>query len=175
MYLPSRTARVAIVLSLAAMAFPAAASHWEFQGGRSYMDGHPTNAAFVEGVFGERTIGNSRFSWSPDVSLGWIDGRPLARYDIGRYTTRDDVWLLGAGARFRYGDAGNWYHGLFFSFQPAVQTGRTLALSSAYEFISTLGWQGRHLSVQVRHVSNGGLHGPNRGETMALIGVGFDL
>lgn len=175
MYLPSRTARVAIVLSLAAMAFPAAASHWEFQGGRSYMDGHPANAAFVEGTFGEHAIGESRLTWAPDLSLGWIAGRSLSKYGDGRYSTRDDVHLLAGGARFRYGVPGDWYHGLFFSFQPALQTGRTQALSSAYEFVSTLGWQWKHFSFQLRHVSNGGLHGPNRGETMALVGVGFDL
>ena len=65
--------------------------------------------------------------------------------------------------------------GLFLSVQPALQSGRTQALSSGYEFVSTLGWQGRHVSVQIRHVSNAGLHAPNRGETMALLGVGFDL
>jgi hypothetical protein len=36
-----------------------------------------------------------------------------------------------------------------------------------------LGWQGKHFSVQVRHISNGGFHEPNRGETMGLIGFAF--
>lgn len=175
MSLPTRPVRLAMAFSLALVGFPAAASHWEVQGGRSYMDADATNAVFVEAVFGERPIGNSRFSWSPDLSLGWINGRPLAQYDVGRFATRDDVVLLAAGARFHYGDASNWYHGLFFSFQPALQTGRSQALSSAYEFVSTLGWQWQHLSLQLRHVSNGGTHGPNRGETMALVGIGFDL
>jgi hypothetical protein len=175
MHLPSRSARLAVAFSLAIAGFPAAASHWEVQGGRSYMDDYATNAAFVEGVFGERPMGNSRFSWSPDASLGWINGRPLAKYDVGSYSTRDDVVLLAAGARFHYGDASNWYHDLFFSFQPALQTGRTQALSTAYEFVSTLGWQWNHVSLQLRHISNGSLHGPNRGETMALVGIGFDF
>jgi len=56
-----------------------------------------------------------------------------------------------------------------------VQTGRTMALSSVGEFVNTVGWQGKYLSFQIRHISNGGTHGPNRGETMALVGVGFDL
>ncbi len=164
-----------LAVALAACSFPAAAAHLELQGGRSYMDSHATNAAFVEGVFDEHRIGNSRFSWSPDVSLGWIGGRDVARYRASRYSTHDDVWLLAGGARLHYGDSGDWYHPLFVSFQPAVQTGRTQALSSGYEFVSSLGWQGRHVSIQIRHVSNGGLHKPNRGETMALLGVGFDL
>jgi hypothetical protein len=81
------------------------------------------------------------------------------------------VWLFAAGARLYRGDPHGWFLGL----QAAAQDGRTQALSSGYEFVTTLGWQGRHFSVQVRHVSNAGLHEPNLGETMALVGLGFDL
>lgn len=167
-YLP-----LAVLFATAAM--PAAAAHLELQGGRSYMDSYPTNAAFVEAVFGGHRIGDSRWRWSPDVSLGWVKGRDVARYRDARYTTKDDVRLLAAGARFQYGDDANWCRHFFFSVQPAVTSGRTQALSSGYEFVSTVGWQGEHLSFQIRHVSNAGLHEPNRGETMALLGVGFDL
>jgi hypothetical protein len=72
------------------------------------------------------------------------------------------------------GDASDWYRSLFFSFQSAVQTGRTQALSTPCEFVSTLGWEGRRFSGQVWHISNGNLHHPNRGEIMALLGVAFD-
>ena len=165
-----------LAAALAASAFPAAAAtHLEIQGGRSYMDRHGTNAAFVEAVFDEHRIGTTRFSWSPDVSLGWIDGRDIARYRGNRYGTRDSIRLVAAGARFHYGDASDWYRSVFFSFQPALQDGRTMALSGSLEFVSTLGWQGKHFSVQLRHISDGGLRDPNRGETMALVGVGFDL
>lgn len=167
--------RAAVVTVLVALAFPVAAAHVEVQGGRSYMDGFASNALFVEGVFAEHRIGNSRFSWSPDVALGWIDGRDLARFRDSRYSTQDAVWLLAGGARFHYGSANDWYRPLFFGAQLALQTGRTLALSSGYEFVSTLGWQGQRFSFQLRHISNAGLHDPNRGETMALVGVGFDL
>jgi hypothetical protein len=139
------------------------------------MDSYGANTVFVEGVFDAHRIGNGRFSWSPDVSLGWIGGRDVGRYRFYRYTTQDAAWLLAGGARLRYGDADDWYHPLFVSFQPAVHTGRTQALSSGYEFVSSVGWQGRHFSMQIRHVSNAGLHDPNRGETMALLGVGFEL
>jgi len=160
---------------LASISLPAAAARLEFQAGRSYMDRYAATTAFVEGVFDEHRIGDSRFSWSPDVSLGWINGRDVGRYRNSRYTTADDIWLLAGGARFHYGDAGDWYRPLFFSLQPALHAGRTQALSSAYEFVTSVGWQGRRFSVQIRHVSNAGLHNPNRGETMALIGLGFDL
>ena len=166
--------RLVLVLSLGALSLPALAAHVEVQAGRSYMDNRATHAWFVEGVFDAHRIGDSRWSWSPDLSLGWIEGRDIARFRGGRYTTRDNAWLLAAGARLHYGDADRWYRRLFLSFQPAFNSARTQALSSPYEFVSTLGWQGRRFSVQIRHVSNGDLHQPNRGETMALIGVGFD-
>lgn len=167
--------RVALVLSLAALSLPAVAARVEVQAGRSYMDSYATNALVIEGVFNEQRIGDSRWNWSPDVSLGWIEGRDIARFRTGRYTVRPDAWLLAAGARIRYGDAGGWYRQLFLGFQAAYNSARTQALSSPYEFVTTLGWQGRRFSFQIRHVSNGHLHQPNRGETMALIGVGFDL
>ena len=173
MRLPAASSLAVVILGFA-FAAPASAVQLQVQGGRSYMDHYATNTAFVEAVFASRRIGDSRFSWAPDVSVGWIGGRQVARYDDSRYRTRDDVWLLAAGARFQHGDAMDG-RGLFLSVQSALQSGRTQALSSGYEFVSTLGWQGRHVSVQIRHVSNAGLHGPNRGETMALLGVGFDL
>ena len=173
MRLPAASSLAVVILGFA-FAAPASAVQLQVQGGRSYMDHYATNTAFVEAVFASRRIGDSHFSWAPDVSVGWIGGRQVARYDDSRYRTRDVVWLLAAGARFQHGDAMDG-RGLFLSVQPALQSGRTQALSSGYEFVSTLGWQGRHVSVQIRHVSNAGLHGPNRGETMALLGVGFDL
>lgn len=167
--------QLTLLLVLGALSLPALAARVEVQAGRSYMDSYPATALFVEAVFGAHRIGDSRWSWSPDVSLGWIDGRDLARFRDRRYTARDAVWLLAAGARFQHGavDAGG--RGWFVSLQPAVTHGWTQALSSAYEFMTTLGWQGRRFSFQVRHVSDAGLHEPNRGETMALIGWSFDL
>ena len=59
----------AVLLALPATA-PFAAVRVEVQGGRSYMDSHGTNAAFVEAVFDEHRIGGSDFTWSPDASVG---------------------------------------------------------------------------------------------------------
>ncbi|MFC5527786.1 acyloxyacyl hydrolase [Rhodanobacter ginsengisoli] len=175
MHTTRKAGRVALAMCLVAAVFPATAARLEFQGGPSYMGNHATSAAFVEGVFDGHRVGDSNFSWSPDVSLGWIEGRDLARYRGNRYSTSEDAWLLAAGARVHYGTADDWYRHLFVSFQPALNSARTQALSTAYEFVSTLGWQGQRFSVQVRHVSNGNLHHPNRGETMLLLGVGFEL
>lgn len=143
----------------------------ELQLGRSYTDGRGAGTAFVEAIFVEHPIGSTRFTWAPDFSVGWIDGRNVQRYRHERYTLKDSVWLAAAGARFRYGAENDWYHHLFFSFQPVLHSDRTHALSSAYEFASTLGWQGERFSVQVRHISNGSTHEPNSGETMPLFGV----
>ena len=176
-----RSSRVALgalaALSLAATALPAAAeTHIEIQGGRSYMDSHPTDAFFIESVFAARPIGASRFTWSPDVSIGYINGRNVGRYENSHPGVNNNVWVGAAGARLHYGTDGDWYHPFFFSFQVAgTAGGRTQALSSAYEFVSTLGWQWKYLSFQVRHISNGSFQEPNRGETMALVGLGFDF
>ena len=163
-------------LVFGAMAFTAHATNaaeLETQVGPSYMDDHGTPVVFFEYVDDARPIGDSNFTWSPDASLGWINGRDLGRYQYSHPGTRDHVWLNAGGVRFHYGETGHWYQPIFLSFQGAIHTGRTQALSSTGEFVSTLGWQGRLFNVQLRHISNAGLHEPNRGETMVLFGVAF--
>jgi hypothetical protein len=165
--------RTALALGLASVALPAAAVNFEVEAGRSYSNSHGTAAVFVESVFDQQPIGSSRFTWEPDVSLGWINGRDLYENHIAGENTRENAFLAAAGARVQYGDEGDWYRHLFFSFQPTYNTGRTPALSSALEFTSTLGVQVGHFSVRLRHISNASIHEPNRGETMALVGVSF--
>lgn len=168
--------RRAMVLGLIAATMPAmAATRVEIQGARSYMDSYGSHAAFVEAVFPARPLGDTRYHWSPDLSAGWIDARDVPRYRGSRYDTSASVTLLAAGARVHRGDAGDWYQPLFASFQVAATNHTTQALSGHYQFVSTLGWQASHFTVALRHISNGGLEGPNRGETMALIGVAFDI
>jgi hypothetical protein len=164
-------------LSLTAVALPAAAeTHLEIQGGRSYMDSHGTSAFFVEALFDAHPIGQSRFTWSPDVSIGYIKGRDIGRYADSHPGVTNDVWVGAAGARLHYGNDSDWYQPLFFSFQVAgTAGGHTQALSTGYEFVSTVGWQMKNVSFQIRHISNGSFHEPNRGETMALVGIGFNL
>jgi hypothetical protein len=176
-----RSSRLALgllaALSLSAVALPAVAdTHLEIQGGRSYMDTHGTNVFFIESVFNAYQIGQSRFTWSPDVSVGYINGRNIQRYQFSHPGVTNNVWIGAAGARFHYGNDNDWYQPLFFSFQVAgAAGGHTQALSSGYEFVSTLGWQMKNVSFQIRHISNGSFQEPNRGETMALVGIGFNL
>ncbi|WP_081500774.1 acyloxyacyl hydrolase [Dyella japonica] len=146
----------------------------EVQVGRSYMDHAGATTVFVDDVFSEQSIGLSRFNWSPEISAGWIDGRDLQRYKRSNYTTTDAIGLVAAGVHLSYGTRSDWYHSLFFSFQPALHTGKTQALSSVYEFVSSFGWQSDRFSLQLRHISNGSFHQPNRGETMVLFGIRLD-
>jgi hypothetical protein len=171
---------VVVALMCAVPALPAMAARFELQGGVSYM-GNPSNnystpVAFGEVVFDPYQIGSSNFTWSPDVTAGWISGRDgskVAPFNHDNPTTRENVWLVAGGARFHYGPTGAWYQPLFLSFQPAVHTGTTQALSSVYEFVTTVGYQGNHWSLGIRHISNGSFHEPNRGETMVVAGIAF--
>ncbi|HJU26007.1 MAG TPA: lipid A 3-O-deacylase, partial [Rhodanobacteraceae bacterium] len=102
--------------------------------------------------------------WRPVASVGWIGSRQVAGENFDH-----DVFLAAAGAR--YGRR----HGLFFSEQIAATSARTDALSSRFEFVSSLGWQQGHFITILRHVSNAGILGGGRnlGETMVLVGVRF--
>jgi hypothetical protein len=162
-----RAAAFALIsLSASAMADP----RIEISGGRSYSDSHWTNTAWIEGIWGEHNFGNSQFTWAPAASLGFVNGRNLRHYGTA---VSDDVWLLGGGVRLRYGNSNEWYHHLFWTSEIAAQAGRTQALSSAGEFVNSVGWTGEHWTFQIRHASNAGIKGPNRGETMALVGFAF--
>ncbi|SEK94236.1 hypothetical protein SAMN05428989_1115 [Pseudoxanthomonas sp. GM95] len=45
-------------------------------------------------------------------------------------------------------------------------------LGSHLQFVSSLGWQGQRLRLQLRHLSNGRIGGgSNLGESMLLLGV----
>jgi hypothetical protein len=161
------------LIALGGFSAATSAAQLSIEGGRSYMDSHPATTAFVEAVFSSHALGDTRYTWAPDVSLGWIDGRRLSRYDGAHYNPREAVWLVAGGVRLQHAATNAWYGHLFASEQLAVQNRHSLALSSVYEFVSSFGWQGDHFSFQLRHISNAGLHGPNRGETMALLGFGF--
>jgi hypothetical protein len=147
----------------------------EVQAGPSYMDTYGATAIFIEAMGQQSVIGHSSITWQPVASLGWIDQREIARFDESRYRASHQAELIAGGARWHLGAGQTWYQPLFFGFEVAYNHQATQALSSHYEFVSTLGWQGKRFSFQLRHISNGGLHDPNRGETMALAGVGFTL
>lgn len=173
-----RRLAAAMLLNLVVLPVFAADPRISVEGGGSFLGGYfalndGTPAAFAEAVFDAHAIGSSRFTWAPDVTAGWIDGRHIERFEHDHYSTRDHIWMLAGGARFQYDAPDAWYRKLFFSFQPALHTGRTQGLSSSYEFTSTLGWQSQHWMMAIRHSSNAFLHMPNRGENMLLVGITF--
>jgi len=161
--------RCAPILATIALAAPLAATadersdgtRWELSAGPSVtLNSEWTGAGFVERIGSERPLG--QFSWAPDFALGWIAGRSTHRARLDH-----DVGLAAFGLRFYV-----WKH-LFLSEQGALLAGRTDALSSGGEFVSSLGWQGDRWVLMVRHISNADLHTPNHGETMLLAGVAF--
>ncbi len=172
---PMRLLRLVCVLAASMSGLPlSAAPLLNFEGGVSFSDSYGTAAAFVESVFDAHRIGASRFHWAPDVSLGWIHGRNPGGCAQDSCSLHETVWLAAAGVRVSRDDPIDPRRRWFLSFQPALQRGRTEALSDNLEFVTTLGWQGRRFSVQLRHVSDAGIKGPNSGETMVLFGVAFE-
>ena len=108
------------------------------------------------------------FDIAPEFGLGYVRARGTAVDRLDH-----DVWIGFGGVRASLPGAGIWRHA-FLGFGIGVTHGKTNALSSTGEFVDTLGWQGGHWDVMIRHVSNGHLaRGPNIGETMLLLGVRF--
>ncbi|CAM5494972.1 hypothetical protein [Rhodanobacter lindaniclasticus] len=106
MRIPHFLRPLALSLALVPFALPAQTAHLQFQGGSSFMDGRGATALFIEGVFNAHRLGDSGWRIAPYVSLGWIDGRDIARFRGSRYGTRTaGALLLAAGARIHYGDA----------------------------------------------------------------------
>lgn len=152
---------VPVLVALLLVSLPAAA-RVELSGGRSQTTHRDwTTVFFAEWIGESRPVWNLR--WAPDVGLGHFDARP----DLSGVRLDHDVWVAAIGARLYL------WHAAFFGFQGALTDGKTDALSTPYEFVSTLGWQGHRWQVMVRHISNGDFHKPNDGETMLLFGVAF--
>ena len=166
-----RSTILTIALLLAALVVPAAhAGTLEILGGRSKTSGWRwTDAAFLAAVGDAHPfrLGSHALSWSPDVELGWIGPRPVTARNVHEYLTHP-VWMAMGGARV----SGFWNRA-FFGFDVALTKDRSGSLSSPYEFVSTLGWQGQRFVFALRHISNASFHEPNLGETMLLVGVRF--
>ncbi len=93
-----------------------------------------------------------------EMLAGYIESRPLPELDRG-------VAYAGYGFRSNFG---RWYTG----FAVVVVDHRTEALSSWYQFASTGGVHLGRAHLTLRHISNSGFEGRNRGET--FVSLGFD-
>lgn len=147
----------AIVLALAATlgAGPAFAG-WEFGAGRAQkIDGESTGVVTVSYLTAQ-----PRFPW--EFMVGYIDGRQ--RIDSGGVP---DTLFAGISKRVDFDR--HWYG----SFGVAVNDESTDVLSGHLQFQSALGWHGERLGVSIRHLSNGSIHGRNRGETFVLVQLRF--
>lgn len=168
MRLPFHCAVATGLLVTALFVSPGAhAAHVSVVAGRSMT----TDQQWTSSVFVNVTA-DKAFTWrglhlKPVGTVGWIKGRTGSE-DV-RTSLGNDVYVAGGGLRLV-----NWWHGAFASFQVGLAAGRTEALSSAGQFISSVGWRGQHWLVMVRHISNGNIFGgKNRGETMLMAGVRF--
>lgn len=92
-----------------------------------------------------------------------------SRNDANGHNFDHNVFLAGGGVRYGRDE------GLFVSEQIMATSTRTDALSSRFEFMTSLGWQRSRYVVLVRHISNAHLlgSGENLGETMLLAGLRF--
>lgn len=149
-----------------ACASPARGANWDLSAGRSVTGpaaGQGIDAATVAFLtVGGTNDGGSASHFSPIATLGYIGSHHTSRGDLNR-----SVVLAGAGARYRF------WRRMFVSEQVVATSTRTVALSSRFEFMTTLGIQVGPALLMARHVSNAHLvgGGPNHGETMLLVGL----
>ena len=163
-----RAAQWAVGLALGAGAFLATADSVEIQVGASHSAGaQASRVVWAENVGWADTYDRApHWRHEPVGSLAYLGDRSEAGYGNG-------VWLVGVGERLRWqteeGMASPW----FVEGQVLLALGRTRAVSGPIQFGTAVGWtQGRWVAL-VRHVSNAGLQGENRGETMLLLGRSF--
>jgi hypothetical protein len=145
-----------LAFALSFLALPAEARSWHREGALGPVDE----------IDGER-MGAAMLSWVSDdrhpheLSVGYLQPRAGPG---GRMTPR--VVFVSATRRFTW-RRWFWVNGV------ALIDGQSEALSSFYQFVNGIGWQGEHVTVSVRHMSNANLRGRNRGENLLLLGWRF--
>lgn len=168
---PVRAGRVTGCLRMLALAWPllaasgvARSANIELLGGRS-VTSHGRSTPIVAAEW----LGKSRqwkgIAFQPDIGLTYVFARHHQDGDFSRGTA-----VAAVGVRFP-----ELPHHLFFSLQLGAAGPETPALSSAQQFVSSLGWSDHGIVVLVRHISNGSTREPNLGETMLLVGANFKI
>lgn len=153
---------LALVLALATAPAPARAIDISASLGISTTASQDaTPVAFVD--LAGSTRDGRMFRWQPTASFGFVRGRDV-RADLDR-----NVVIGGVGLRLV-----DWWKKAFFGAEVGYAADTTASVSSHAQFISSLGWQGEHCVVMLRHISNADLAGgKNLGETMLLLGYTF--
>lgn len=146
------------------MCAPALAAGFDVVAGPTATSGERFTSAAFASAFGERAV-DDQFHFAPIATVGWV-----ATHHTYDENLHHGVFLAGGGVRI-VAPGGHW----FASEQLAATSTRTDALSSRFEFMTSIGWQKDHFIVMARHISNGHIVGgsPNLGETMLLAGVRF--
>lgn len=146
--------RIACVLLLAFGAMPEARAGGEIGVGiTDEVSGSSTEAAMLSWV------GEQRMPW--ELSIGHIAERDDTVEAPSPTTT-----FIAVGRRLTWR---NW----FLSSGIALVDADNEILSGYGQFITGLGWRGKHLTVNVRHISNASTTGRNRGETFLLVGYAW--
>ncbi|WDS36584.1 hypothetical protein [Pseudoxanthomonas sp.] len=142
---------------------PSQAATWTVSAGTS-VDQHDWTPAAALDVWGKPyELGSGRLQWRPVAALTAIAGHEAT----WRPGSDRNVWIGSGGAAFSLRDSG-W----FLALQAGAVDRITPGLSSHFQFVSSLGWHGSRLQLQLRHISNGRIGGgPNLGESMLLVGV----
>lgn len=141
---------------------PAAAAGFDVVAGPSVTSSQRVTGAIFASVYGESPADGRRHV-EPVGTFGWVAARDTRNDGLDH-----NVFLAGGGIRLVTASR-HW----FLSEQLAATSGRTGALSTRLEFMTSAGWQGGRVIVMLRHVSNANLfgRGANLGETMLLAGV----
>ena len=166
---PGRRRIRSILLVLAVLAAsPVQAADLSFESGPSWSGKSglgSTHAGFIQ-VASDRgfiTL-RDRIQVNPVVTFGVVASRDES-------IDCRDVWLVGAGARIKRAarNPGYW----FWESQVFFASKDTPSLSGHLQFGNGIGYAHRAWELKVRHISNAGLHEPNHGETMLLVGYRF--
>jgi len=117
------------------------------------IDGTNTEAAMVS------WLSEQRYPW--EVSIGHLEER-----DEDTLAPSPSTTFVAVGRRINWR---NW----FLSTGIALVDCDNDILSGHGQFITGLGWRGKSLTVNVRHLSNASTTGRNRGETFLLVGYAW--
>lgn len=153
---PIPVAFVALAL-LAAFAPTPAYAAYEIAGG--YVDTIDSEATWTGHI---TWLSEHRHPW--EISGGYIAARDDVSPEIS-----PDTFYLSAAKRFLHSS------GLFFS-SGVVLTNTSSdddVLSGPLQFVNGIGWQGEHVVISLRHMSNANLTGKNRGENLLVVGWRF--
>jgi len=155
-----------LLLGACLLGSPAFALEGGIQGGATHQATvGSASTVWVQGRWVERSM-SPRVSVEPVASIGFVEKR-------SKPGSTENVWLAGGGVRWHWTSSDGVRWPVFVETQILGAHGRTDALSGPLQFGTALGWSHGSLEVMVRHLSNAGLRGPNRGENQVLVGWRF--